>query len=301
MSKESKAWYYLITLSLIWGSSFILMKRGMYTISGEPIYTDVQVASIRLVIASLVLLPFAFKAIYRFKKMNTLLFLFVVGACGNFFPAYLFTYAETGVSSGLAGMMNSFTPIFALTIGFIVFKKRLNGVEILGVLIGITGAVLLMMAGKNFEAKGEWSHIFAVVIATLCYAISVNTIKYKLPHLKSIELASLAFLLILIPSLVIGFKSGVVETTLTNEYAFRGLGYIAVLSIVGTAFALIIFNKMIAISSVLFSTSVTYLIPIVAALIGLFYGERIGFYQITAMGVVLFGVFVANYLGKQRK
>jgi len=228
------------------------------------------------------------------------LFLAIVGLCGNFLPAYLFTYAETGVSSGLAGMMNSFTPIFALTIGFLIFKERLNKVQMLGVSIGVVGVVLLMVASKNFEIIGEWSHIIAVVIATLCYAISVNTIKYKLPHLKSIELAALAFLLILIPSAIIGLNSGVIETIQNNEFAMEGLLYIAILSVVGTAFALILFNKMIAISSVLFATSVTYLIPIVAVLIGLYFGERIGWYQVFAMLLVLFGVFVANYLGRKQ-
>ncbi|MBL1281411.1 MAG: DMT family transporter [Fluviicola sp.] len=300
MSKESKAWMYLIVLSLIWGSSFILMKRGMHTLSGDAIFSDAQVASIRLVIASLVLFPWAIKAIKRLKNIKSLLFLAIVGLCGNFLPAYLFTYAETGVSSGLAGMMNSFTPIFALTIGFLIFKERLNKVQMLGVSIGVVGVVLLMVASKNFEIIGEWSHIIAVVIATLCYAISVNTIKYKLPHLKSIELAALAFLLILIPSAIIGLNSGVIETIQNNEFAMEGLLYIAILSVVGTAFALILFNKMIAISSVLFATSVTYLIPIVAVLIGLYFGERIGWYQVFAMLLVLFGVFVANYLGRKQ-
>ncbi len=300
MSKESKAWLYLVTLSLIWGSSFILMKRGMFTTSGQPIFSDVQVASIRMVIAGVVLLPFAFKAISQLKNFKTFLFLLIVGLCGNFFPAYLFTYAETGVSSGLAGMMNSFTPIFALTIGFFLFKERLNKLQLLGVAVGVVGVVLLMVSGKNFEVKGEWSHIFAVVIATFCYAISVNTIKYKLPHLKSVELAALAFMIILLPSIIIGYKSDVFYVIETNEFAFQGLFYISILSVVGTAIALILFNKMISISSVLFATSVTYLIPIVAVVIGLYFGERIGWYQIIAMGIVLLGVFIANFLGKKQ-
>ncbi|HIP32488.1 MAG TPA: DMT family transporter [Crocinitomicaceae bacterium] len=300
MSKESKAWLYLITLSVIWGSSFILMKRGMFTTPGQPIFSDVEVASLRMVIAGSVLLPFAFRSMSKLKDIKTFLFLCVVGLCGNFFPAYLFTYAETGVSSGLAGMMNSFTPIFALTIGFFVFKERLNKLQSLGVVIGVVGVVLLMISGKNFEVKGEWSHIFAIVGATFCYAISVNTIKYKLPHLRSIELAALAFSVILLPSLLIGLKSGVIETIKTNEFALEGLFYITILSVIGTAMALIIFNKMISISSVLFATSVTYLIPIVAVVIGLYFGEQIGWIQIIAMGIVLLGVFIANYLGKKQ-
>lgn len=301
MSKELKGWVLLVLLAMIWGSSFILMKKGMYTVEGIAIFSDRQVASLRIVIAGLVLFPFALRSFSKLKDFKTVLFLMVVGLCGNFLPAYLFTYAETGVSSGLTGMMNSFVPIFALSIGFLVFKERLTKVQMVGVFIGVIGVVLLMLAGNDINMKGDWSHLGAIVLATFCYAISVNTIKYKLKHLKSVELAALAFSLILLPSLIIGYFSGTIETFETNKYAYQGLFYISILSVLGTAVALVLFNQLIAISSVLFATSVTYLIPVVAAVIGLYYGEVISVFQISSMFLVLSGVFVANYLGKIKR
>lgn len=301
MSKESRAWFYLIVLALIWGSSFILMKKGMYTSEGADIFSDSQVASLRMVIAGSVLLPFAIRSISKLKDIKTVFFVLIVGTCGNFFPAFLFTYAETGVSSGLAGMLSSFTPIFALTIGFLFFKERLNKIQLMGVVIGVVGVILLVLAGKNVEVKGEWSHLMAVILAALCYAISVNTIKYKLGHFKSLELAALAFALILIPSIIIGVYNGTVKEIYTNEFALQGLGYITLLSVVGTAIALVMFNKMIAISSVLFATSVTYLIPVVAVVIGLCFGEKLSLYQVGSMFIILLGVFVSNYLGKRKR
>lgn len=301
MTKEKKGWLYLILLALIWGSSFILMKKGMFTSDGQDIFSDSQVASLRMIFAGTVLLPFAFRSIHKLKNLKTTLFLLVVGLCGNFFPAFLFTYAETGVSSGFTGMLNSFTPIFALSIGFIVFKERLTKIQITGVTIGITGVVLLMIAGKNLEIKGEWSHLFAIVLATLFYAISLNTIKHRLSHLKSLEIASLAFFLILMPSIIVGLNNGTLDTISTNKFALQGMFYIAILSVIGTAIALVIFNQLIAISSVLFASSVTYLIPVVAVLIGLYFGEKISILQIGAMLIVLGGVFIANYLGRKKK
>ena len=144
-------------------------------------------------------------------------------------------------------------------------------------------------------------HVGAIVIATLCYAISVNVIKYKLSHLKNIELAALAFSLILFPSLLIGFCSGTIKTIQENEFALQGVFYISILSIVGTAIALVLFNNLISNSSVLFATSVTYLIPVVAVVIGLYFGEKTEFVSSWFNGCCLSGVFVANYLGKIRK
>ncbi len=300
MSKGLKSWVLLILLAVVWGSSFILMKKGMFTSDGVLIFSDRQVASLRMVIASFVLFPFAVKSFSKIKDVRTFLFLMVVGLCGNFFPAYLFTYAETGVSSGLAGMMNSFTPIFALTIGFIVFKERLTKIQVFGVFVGVLGVVLLMFAGKQVDLNGGWSHIGAIITATFCYAISVNTIKYKLSHLKSIDIASLAFSIILLPSLFIGLFSGTIDVFKTNEFALQGFFYITILSVLGTAIALVFFNQLIASSSVLFATSVTYLIPVVAVVIGVYHGEVMSVFQILSMFLVLLGVFIANYLGKKR-
>ena len=299
MSKELKSWILLIALSLIWGSSFILMKRGMFTLDGQTIFSDTQVASLRMIIAGIVLLPFALRSLRILKNRSTFLFLFSIGLLGNLLPAFLFTYAETTISSGLTGMLNSLTPIFALSIGFLIFKQQLTKIQVSGVVIGIIGAVLLVYFGNESKLSGDTPHMLAIILATLCYGISLNIIKHKLSHLKSIEIASLAFLTVLIPSIVIGFFSGSFVEIQTNENAAEGLFFIAILSIIGTAIALILFNQLIALTSVLFSSSVTYLIPVVAMLIGVAFGESITLIQVASMLVILSGVFVANVLGRK--
>lgn len=275
------------------------MKLGMETTSGEEIFSHTQVAALRMALAGIFLLPFAIRALKKLTLKNTLL-LATVGFFGNFFPAFLFTFSETGISTGYAGMLNSCTPIFALIIGFVVFKNRLNNIQIMGVIIGTVGIVGLTLAGQDLSITGSWVHILAVVIATFCYAVSLNTIKYTLQHLKSTEITALAFLLVLPAALVITYSSGTFDTLQSNPNALTGLGYITVLSVVGTAFAVILFNRLIANSSILFASSVTYLIPVVALLIGLGFSERINLWQISSMLVILAGVYVANVLGKER-
>lgn len=301
MNGVYKSWFLLIFLSVIWGSSFILMKLGMFSSDGYSIFSHTQVAALRIVIAGSVLLPFALKSVRKLKSIRNFLLLALVGFAGNFFPAFLFTYAETGLSSGYAGMLNSFVPIFALIIGFVVFKNRLTGIQILGIAIGTVGIVLLTIAGADLSMSGSWQHVGAIVIATLCYAISLNTIKNTLQHLSGIEITALSFMIVWVPGIVISLFSGAVDTMATNEYALQGLGFIVLLSVVGTAFAVVVFNTLISTSSVLFASSVTYLIPVVAVLIGLAFHETINIWQIGSMGLILCGVFVANVVGKKKR
>lgn len=299
MIKTYKSWLLLILLACIWGSSFILMKLGMFTSEGKAIFSDTQVAALRMLIAALALLPFAIKALNKLKSARNLLLLTLVGFAGNFLPAFLFTYAETGLSSGYAGMLNSFVPIFALIIGFVVFKNKLTTLQVSGIAIGTLGIILLTLSGADLSLSGSWTHVGAILIATLCYAISVNTIKYTLQHLSGLEITALSFTLTIVPSIIINLYSGTLEAIQTNEYAYQGLGFIIILSVVGTAFAVVLFNVLISNSSVLFASSVTYLIPVVAVIIGLSFNEHINIYQIGSMAIVLTGVFVANVLGKK--
>lgn len=300
MSNKTMSWFLLILLALIWGSSFILMKRAMYAPSGAPIFNDTQVGALRMVIAGSVLLPLALKNLRKLKGWKTIGKLAIVGFCGNFFPAFLFTYSETGISSGYAGMLNSCTPIFAILIGAFVFKDRLTPIQLVGIIIGTSGVISLMIAGHNLSIGGNWTHVFAIVIATVFYAISLNTIRHTLSHLKSFQIASLAFFITLAPSIVIALQQGVIGTFKSNPEAGGGMMAIVILSVVGTAFALIIFNRLIALSSVIFASSVTYLIPIIAVIIGLSFGETINAWQIGSMAVVIAGVFIAN-AAKRRK
>jgi drug/metabolite transporter (DMT)-like permease len=296
MTKEIRSWILLLLLACIWGSSFILMKRGMFTPDGDQIFTAPQVGSLRMLLAAFVLLPFAIQHIPKINSIKRFLSLATVGFCGNFIPAFLFTYAETGLSSGLAGMLNSTTPIFTILIGFIIFKVRISNIQLIGIAIGTIGVVLLMMAGKQLSLSGTWWHILAIVLATMMYGISLNTIKHTLHDMRSVEITSLAFFVLFIPALICSFYFGAFHTIYWNSNAWSGLSYIAVLSVVGTALAVFIFNYVISYSSALFASTVTYFIPIVAVLIGVSFGELIGWTEIGAMAIVLGGVYTANYL-----
>lgn len=288
----------LLLLASIWGSSFILMKRGMTALDGSPLFNDTQVAGLRMAIAALVLLPFAFRSFKKIKEKGDLLFLAVVGFCGNFFPAFLFTYSETGISSGYAGMLNSCTPVFALLIAFLFFREKLSALQLLGVFIGSVGIVLLMLAGQDLSVSGSWMHVLAIVLATFFYGLSINVIKQKLQHLKAVEITSISFSLLLVPALVILGMSETQSVVNSNPNALEGLFFIVILAVVGTALAIFLFNILIAQSSTLFASSVTYFIPVFAVLMGVLNHEHLTWFQVGSMFIILGGVFVANYLDK---
>lgn len=294
-------WIMLIGLSAIWGSSFILMKLGMYSDSHEVIFTSNQVASLRMLIAGLALLPWSIIGLRKLKDYKDLFPLLIVGLCGNFLPAYLFTYAETGLSSGYTGMLNSFTPIFAILIGFTVFRNKLNMFQIIGLVVGTIGIVSLSLSGDEHTMYGDLQHVLAVILATFFYGISMNTIKFKLSHLKGIDITSIAFGLMLIPSLILTSLTDTHINLVESPGALKGLFYITVLSVVGTAFAVFLFSVLIARASLLFSSSVTYLIPIFASVIGLGFGEQLNSIQFISMAIVLGGIYIANVLGRPKK
>ena len=300
MSKQTISWLLLLLLACIWGSSFILMKKGMFAEDGTAIFSSEQVGSLRMLFAALALLPIS---IGKLKKLSwkNILPLAIVGFCGNFFPAFLFTYAETGISSGLAGMLNSFTPIFTIIIGFLFFKTKLTNKQIIGTVIGTLGIIALVLTGKTASLNGDWDHILAIVLATLLYAISLTTIKNKLSNFNSFEITSLAFLIIFPFSIGGFFLADTIQTFNSNPMAYQGIFYIIILSIVGTALAVILFNRIIAFSSALFASSVTYFIPIVAVLIGFTFGETINLWQVLSMLIVLSGVIIANISLKKSK
>jgi len=299
MEKKSiLSWLLLVLLSLVWGSSFILMLRGMETENHVPIYSDVQVGALRMTIAGLVMFPFGIFLLKKIKSFRLFFALLIVGSCGNFIPAFLFTYAETELSSGMTGMLNSFTSFFTIIIGYTVFKQAVSKRQVYGLLIAFVG-ICLLVGTSVLDGTISWPHIGAVVLATVLYATSLNTIKYECQSLKSLEITALAFTIVGLPALAVAYFSGAFAVMTKNVNGYSGLGYIAILSIVGTCIAVVLFNRIIALKSAVFASSVTYFIPIVAVIIGCFYNhESILWQQVLGMAVIIAGVALAN---RQRK
>ena len=281
-------WIIFVALALTWGSSFILMKRGM------DVFTPDQVAALRIGIAFLFLLPLAFRF---FKRINPKPWgaLAGMGITGNLIPAFLFTRSETMISSTLAGMLNSLTPLFTLLVGITLFKRKTNRWQVAGTLIGLAGAIALIATGKQDEHPGNvWIGSLLVIIATFFYGISVNIIKAKLDGINAVGATVLALCIIGPVALGYLFTTDFLHRLATHPLAWQSLGFVSILAVFGTALSVIVYNMLIRDAGPLFASSVAYLIPAVAILWGVADNEAFGLIQLLLIGVILTGVWMVN-------
>lgn len=276
----------LIFVAALWGSSFILMKRGLESFSA------LQVGAFRMFFAFLILSPFIMTKLKKLKTSD-LKSLFIVAFVGNLFPALLFALAQTKVNSSLAGMLNSLFPIAALIIGVWFYGAKTNRGSIIGVLVGLAGTGGLIMGSESNMLGDDWQYAGFILIATVFYAISLNEIKYRLPDLDGKTVTAFTFLFA-------GPSAGVLllftdlSTSFSQAQAFSSLFYVFLLALLGSVVALLLFYTLVKYVSPLFSAAVTYIIPIFAAIWGLLDGEKIGLLQAVSAAVVLLGVYMVN-------
>ncbi len=286
----------LAILSLIWGSSFLLMKLGLED------FSPLEIAAIRLSIAGLVLSPFLFKYIPQVSRKQLLL-LGAVGLTGSLVPAILFPAAEQVVPTAVAGVLNAMTPIFTVIIAALFFKTRFPLLKIVGIVIGLGGTVVLMTAGGADLQAGEEvglgiyvQYCSYIVVATILYALSVNLSKTYFQDLNPIGITAISLGAMAIPSMIYLATNGHFLQTMTQTpIAWESFTYVALLGAVGTAFALILFYRLLQISNLIIASSVTYTIPIVAVLWGVFYlHESLIWQHFLGFTIILAGVWVVN-------
>jgi drug/metabolite transporter (DMT)-like permease len=278
-------WLLFFVLSFIWGSSFILMKYGMQTLS------PYQVAALRILSAGIVLLPFAFKA-WRSIPKNLYPRVFMSAFIGSFIPAFLFCIAETRITSTLAGILNALTPLFTIILGSLIYKTKISGKKTVGVLIGFLGLSLLPFAASKTIGLQNLSYTLFILIATIMYGYNVNMVSQKLKHIPSIQIASLAFAFLIPPCIIILLLTGY----FSNSEAMISVSTLAssVLGIGGTAVATVLFYRLIKLSGTVLASLVTYGIPFVAIFWGILAGETISPLEIGCLLIILSGVYLVN-------
>jgi len=278
-------WCILIMLSIIWGSSFILMKKSLID------FSYLEVGLYRLIIAFLCLTPFIISSFKKIRKKD-IFPLFVVSVIGTVIPAVIFAKSQMHIQSSLAGMLNGLTPIFTLIIGVLIFQKKWNTYNLIGIMIGLTGTYILIepLNPQNTEIK----YSLMVILATICYALSINTIKENLSSLRSIEIASVTSTISVIGPIIYIIITGVqfnIEKITSNISSFY---YLLILGGICTSFAIILFNFLIKRSTALFASSTTYLIPIFAVIWGILDYEIITIIELVGIAIILGGVFTMN-------
>ena len=283
MNTERQKWLLLITLSLIWGSSFILIKKSLEH------FSPYEVGALRVLISGIVLMPYALAKIRQFPKKH-IAWLIIAGLSGSFIPMFLFPLAETEISSSIAGIINSMMPIFVIIVGSLVWKFSTSKRQLTGVFISFAGACVLTL-GSGDSGEIKIYPILLLVLAVLLYAVSTTTVKSKLLHVPATMLSAYLFSFVLfLPALVTLVLSGFFRNFNADAGTFQGLGFVAMLAVFGTGFAMMMNYKLLSISTPLFASTVTLIMPIVAIMWGLLDGESLTILQCVGTIIILAGL-----------
>jgi drug/metabolite transporter (DMT)-like permease len=285
MENKNLRFVYLTILALVWGSSFILIKRGLVGLN------PFQLGALRMVFAAIFLLIIGYKSIAKIQKHHWK-YLALTGLLGTFFPIFLFSVAQTQISSAISAILNSLTPLNTLILGIVFFGIDFQRRQIWGVFIGLAGSALLIIYGAIENPNANYYYALLLIIASFCYAVNVNLIKIHLSDLNPLSITTGNFVILLVPALAVLYFSdfwSAIEQDSTQDV----IVYILVLVIVGTALAKLLFFKLIKISSPVFASSVTYLIPVVAFLWGLLDNESLTLIQLLGAVIILGGVYLS--------
>ena len=287
MNINLRKWGTLVILSIIWGSSYILIKKGLTGL------TPIQLGSLRVIITTILIAPIGFNKIKHIPK-SKMKWVAISAFVGSFFPAYLFAFAETEISSSVTAVMVSLTPLFTLLISVIIFKEQLLKKQILGVLIGFLGIVVLIN-NELLISKFNLLYVMFIVLAAFCYSINANLLKYKLPNIPALGIVFMSFVFMFIPAFVIlCFSDFPLLDFAKDPLIIESIIYIVILALFGTAIAKVLYIKLLAISTPVFSVSTTYLMPVVAIFWGLLDGEEFKLIQFIGTSIILFGVYLVT-------
>ncbi len=287
MNLNLRKWGTLIILSVIWGSSYILIKKGLTGL------TPVQLGSLRVIITTLLIAPIGYNKIKHIPK-NKMKWVAISAFVGSFFPAYLFAFAETEISSSVTAVMVSLTPLFTLLISVIIFGEELLKKQVIGVIIGFLGIVVLIN-NELLSSSFNILYVMFIVLAAFCYAVNANLLKYKLPNIPALGIVFMSFIFMFIPAFIVLFFSDFPFSDFTsNPLIIESIVYIVILALFGTAIAKVMYIKLLAISTPVFSVSTTYLMPVVAIFWGLLDGEEFKLTQFIGTSIILIGVYLVT-------
>ena len=287
MTEKNLSWLFLVTLALIWGSSFILMKKALISLS------SIQVGALRILISGIFLLVIGYKRIPKIQKRHWF-YLILNGFIGSFIPVFLYVFAVENIDSAIVSILNSLTPLNTLVVGALFFSLSFQKKQLIGILIGLFGTLILILNGASLHPNQNYWFSGLVIVATICYAFNVNILKRYLQDLDALSISVGNFLFLIIPAFIVLFSTGFFTEYTLNEFGLKALGYVGILAILGTGVAVIIYSRLTQITTPVFSSSVTYLIPVVAISWGLLDGEKITFVQLLAGLIIIIGVYLVN-------
>ena len=289
MKQNNTKWFYLLGLSFIWGTSNFLIKKA------TTVFNGYQVGALIMIFSAIVLLPFGYKHLKEVKKKH-IATLLIIALFSTFIPSFMWTIAIGKIGVSITTILNSLTPLNTLIIGFLLFGVRFTKNQVVGLIVGFIGLSVYFLTGNFYQGSGDYIYSLLVIFSSLGYALNSNLIMNKLTDLSALSITTATFLITLLPSIIVLYF-----TEFFNEYngssaQINSLLYVLFKGAIGTALAMVMYNKLVKVSSAVFASSVTYLIPVVALIWGYIDGEVVTLWQLISGVLILFGVYVSNKL-----
>lgn len=288
-------WLLLGLLSSIWGSSYILMKKGLV------VFTPTEIAMLRMVVGGIFLLPLALPQLAKLSYQQYK-FLGLYGFVGSLIPTFLVAKAQMEIPSAINGVLNSLTPVFVLLVGSVFFKRKFNKNELIGAFLGGLGSVLLIF----FESAGKIDklnfYIMLPILVCFLYGISINLAKFRLREVAAPTIASVSLLLVgIIAGLVLFLQTDFLFKLSTVVGAYQALGYILILGSLGLGFAQILFTSLIQQASPVFASTTSFFVPMVALAWGWWDQEVLTWQHYVGIFIILLGVYFINQYSLTKK
>lgn len=278
----------LIFLSLIWGSSFILIKKSL------GVYSPIQVALLRQGFTATAFLPFLLY-FWNLVDWKRLPFYLLIGLCGSAIPSFLFAFAQQHISSSVAGILNSLTPLSTLLLGIFIFRAKFAASKVAGVLLGLVGAAALILLNQTSQLQGEIGYASLIVLATICYGLNGNLVATVFRDHTSLQISMVGFTLVGIPSFIyLLLNTDFLPVVATHPQAWQAIGYVTILSLVGTVLSTLLYFRLIQRTSPVFASTVAYIMPLISVGWGVLDGESIGWHHLLGMALILAGVYLSR-------
>ncbi len=283
-------WFLFIILTILWGCSYFFMKAGM------EFYSPLQMASMRIAFAGIVLMPWS---LYHLRKVpkNKIGLLMLSGVLGNGLPAILFCLALTGLDTNLGGILNALTPLWVLVVGVLFFKKKSTLQKTFGVLCGFAGICILFLTKGNISVQNIELSLY-IVAATMMYGININIVETYLKEVPSLYIGTVstfgigvAYIVLLWVGIDNDYGKAAFSAIQWNE---RHVWFAVALGILNTALSNVLFYELVKISSASFASMVTYVMPFVTIIVALFIGEKIAMQSLLCLGLILLGVYLVK-------
>lgn len=296
MKRPIAHWLLLFALVAMWGSAF--MMTGLAVRGFAPS----TLVAVRLLIAAIMLTGLAVMLAHRFPRDRRFwLSCLAISLSGNCIPFWLITFGQQRIDSSVAGILMGMMPITTMVLAhFFVSGERLNGMKVIGVMLGGAGLIVLIGPDALLQLRGQGTdllYLFAILGGAVFYAINTIVARHRPPAepLVAASGTAIAGSLVMAP---IGLPTATIQIFSAPPEVLVAM---LALAVIATAIATVVYLKLVVEAGPSFTAFVHFLIPVWALMMGVvFLGEQPTVSNIIGLLLILCGIGVTEWAARKR-